>query len=185
MNYINFRQFEIDTVQSEIKTEHEWQKLIKKSDVCSGIAYKDVHLPWCMGFSEAKLMCEKYRGQMTTIRSSKQQKQIFDQLREIPNSVVGCAWPGIWTGFTDMAVEGQFIDVNDGILLNSLGNFSPFIIGQPNGDTKQNCAQACIACDKPLLDAKSWGDGPCDDAIHSFCQINRNPQFQLRGKLKE
>ena len=175
-----FRQFETDMVQSWVKTEHEWQNVIRKTEVCSGTVPKDVHLPWCMGFKESKLMCEKYRGQITTITSSEVQKHIFDQLRETANSSVACDWQGVWTGFSDLEVEGHFIDANDGRTLDSLGDFDPFVIGQPNGDTKQNCAFADLELP---YDTKAWGDGPCADAIHSFCRMDYNPTLQIRGEL--
>ena len=177
---INFRKFDNNTVQSWIKEEDEWQNLIKYSEVCSGNAPKDIHMPWCLSFAEAKLMCEKYQGQMTIITSSEVQKNLFDPLREIANSF-GCHDREVWTGFSDTAVEGHFIDVNDGRWLNSLGDFDPFVIGQPNGDTKQNCADA----DLDIPYEKSWYDVPCEEyAIHSFCRSDENPQAQIRGELK-
>ena len=126
-------------------------------------------------------MCEKYQGQMTIITSSEVQKSIFDRLRKVANLTVGCDdRRAVWTGFSDTAVEGHFIDVNDGIWLNSLNEFDPLVIGQPNGDTKQNCLSALF--DMPY-DAKSWYDDTCVHKWHSFCKINNDPTFQIRGKI--
>ena len=156
--------------------------MIKESDVCSGDALKDVHLPWCLGFTDAKLMCEKFRGQLSTITSSKIQKGLFETLREIANYSVGCDYRSVWTGFSDSIVEGDFIDVNHGTMLKSLTDFDPFVIGQPNGHTEQNCVWAYF--DMPH-EKPCWFDDPCDVKVHSFCKIRMNPMFQIRGKLKE
>ena len=125
---------------------------------------------------------------MTIITSSEIQKNIFDRLRAIANSSVRCDYLGTWTGFTDTAVEGHFIDVYDGKWLNSLGDFDPFVIGQPNGDTRENCANADLESSQynknPSFDARTWYDDPCDLAIHSFCKTHSNPTFNIRGKLK-
>ena len=131
-------------------------------------------------------MCEKYKGQMTIITSSGVQKHIFAQLREIANSF-GCDYRALWTGFSDLAVDGRFIDVNNGRRLNSFGDFEPFVLGQPNGDTKENCANANL--DMPYenqswFDATSWFDANCQDEIHSFCKCDENPQVQIRGEQK-
>ena len=124
---------------------------------------------------------------MTVITSSEMQKYLFDRLREVANSSVGCAYPGIWTGFSDIAAEGHFIDVYNGKWLSSLGDFDPLIIGQPNGDTKENCASADLRVynKKPSFDAKTWYDDPCDVALHSFCKIHQNPTLKMRGKLEK
>ena len=121
---------------------------------------------------------------MTVITSSELQKTLFDQLKDIANSF-GCDYRAVWTGFADIAAEGSFIDVNNGRRLDSLGDFDQFVIGQPNGDTKENCANANldIPYEKPRFDAKSWYDGPCEDTIHSFCRSDENPQVQIRGEL--
>ena len=130
-------------------------------------------------------MCEKYRGQMTVITSSELQKTLFDKLKDIANSF-GCDYGAVWTGFSDTAVEGHFIDVNDGRRLDSLGDFHPFVIGQPNGDNKQNCAGANLEMpyEKSTFDATSWFDDACENEVHSFCRIDENPQAQIRGELK-
>ena len=180
----NFRKRENNLIQSWIKSEDKWRSLIKDSEVCSGDVPRDVHLPWCLGFSESKLMCEKYQGTIIVITSPEIQKTLFDRLSEIANHSVECDYLRIWTGFSDTAVEGHFVSVYDGTWLNSLVNFEPFIIGQPNGDTIENCALADLAVynKKPSLNAKTWYDTPCEWAVHTFCKIHKNPTFKIRGK---
>ena len=72
-------------------------------------------------------MCEKYRGQMTIITSSKQQRELFLQLRHISKSS-DCTWHNeVWTGFSDKESEGNFVDVFDGRDLDAIVDFQPFL----------------------------------------------------------
>lgn len=165
-------------MKSWIKPEAKWEKLIQNSEVCTGVGPKSILLPWCMKFDEAKLLCEKYRGHMTTIVSSNQQRELFSQVRNSLRST-DCTWHNeVWTGFSDEEEEGNFVDVIDGSVLDTIADFMPFFVGQPNGGSFENCASA----DAKVLSEKSWYDARCDDSILSFCTIYKNPLLQIRGE---
>ena len=175
---INFRDFKNNAMKSWFKQEANWEKLIQNSEVCSGVGPKSILLPWCMKLEEAKLLCEKYRGRMTIITSSKQQRELFLQLRQISQST-DCTWHNeVWTGFSDEEEEGHFVDVIEGRDLDATVDNQPFFLGQPNGGSLENCASA----DAKVVSEQSWYDARCDDSILSFCTIDKNPLLQIRGE---
>ena len=175
---IDFRSFKTGNIQSWLKGASRWQKLIQHSEVCTGEGPKDVLLPWCLKFAEAKLLCEKYKGQMTIITSSELQRTLFLQLEHISEGLE-CTWHNeVWTGFSDGEVEGHFVDVNEGRALDAMYDLNPFVLGQPNGGITENCAAAIAE----MPNENSWFDGRCDDSILSFCKFDKNSHLQIRGE---
>ena len=56
-------------------------------------------------------------------------------------------------------------------------DFSPWYIGEPNGDTLENCGVVW-----PV--EGTWNDIDCSRKFCSFCDLDRLPDLELRGKTK-
>ena len=84
-----------------------------------------------------------------------------------------------WTGWTDEIEENEWAanqDSNPIYLKNQ--SFNPWLKGQPNGESMQNCASL-------YLDSKTWNDYYCSNSKEN-CAICNKPlsiRFTLRGKL--
>ena len=131
----------------------------------------DVPLPFRLNMPQAKLLCEKYRGQMITIRSMEMQNKLFSQLAKILGDSNCENHNRAWTGVSDEVQEGHFVDVYRGQRLD----FLPFSPGEPNGEEDENCAFATNC-------GSVWYDTDCDDKFYSFCEVNQQPLLQIRGR---
>ena len=154
-----------------MKTHIEWKRQIKSTEICTGSDPVDVILPWFLTMTEAKHLCEKYRGKTTIITSAKMKEEIFSQMDTIQD-LSGCSWPKCvaWTGYSDEDEEGKYVDVNEGKALH----FEPWAPGEPNGKQNENCGIA----NKP---SPFWYDAPCENSYLSFCRIEETSRLHLRG----
>ena len=165
-----------------IKDKNEWQRYIRNSEICFE-DFVDVLLPWCLDMHESQLICNKYRGQMTTFTSSEQQEETFSFLQGI-SQTVKCFKTDrqVWTGFSDEREEGYFVDANDGSPMLEFMELNPFHISQPNGGREENCLNAWKNDDDEI----SWWDTYCNrKGIPFFCRIDSNPRVQIRGEITE
>ena len=167
---------------SWLESKEQWHDLVKRANICIGANPIDVLLPWCLGMHEAKLICDKYRGNITIITSIELQRQLYSQLKgkvyeencDVPDG------PVIWTGFSDEAFEGNFVDVLDDKPLKSFFQTTPFAPSQPNGKSNENCAMAANH-----MHGWDWFDTNCARSLPSFCKLNENPQMKIRGRHQE
>ena len=158
---------------SWMKDKIEWENKIKSTEICSGSDPVDILLPWFLTMTEAKQLCEKYKGNPSVITSAEMRETLFSQMENIPE-LEGCAWPKCvaWTGFTDEEDEGAFVDINEGKALN----FSPWSQGEPNGKQNENCGISNKL-------SPNWYDAPCENSYLSFCRMEGVSRFHLRGNV--
>lgn len=52
--------------------------------------------------------------------------------------------------------------------------FQPWYLGEPNGDTLENCAIVWTGKD-------AWNDQNCNEDFCGFCEFDRAPDLQIRG----
>ena len=158
-----------------MKDENEWENEIKNTEICLGSDPVDILLPWFLTMTEAKHLCEKYKGKSSVITSAEMRDTLFSQMDNIPE-LEGCAWPKCvaWTGFSDEEDEGLFVDINEGKFLN----FSPWAQGEPNGKQNENCGISNKL-------SPNWYDAPCENSYLSFCRMEGVSRFHLRGNLAE
>ena len=175
----NFSGYNAGNLLSVITDENQWQKVIKNSEICTSKGYVDVLLPWCLGMHEAKLLCNKFKGQMTIITSSELQEKLFLSIQGIYKAVT-CFEDGmVWTGFSDEQDEGHFVDSNEKTPWSTMMDFIPFDLSQPNGEKEENCL---VAFNNTSYE-NSWYDSYCYSRnIPSFCRIDKNPRILIRGE---
>ena len=163
---------------SWVKSEDNWKRLIKNTEICQDAESIDIPIPWCLGMRKAQRLCTKLGGHMTVISDLEKQKEIFSKHERFLD-IAGCKFFNegsacLWTGFTDERVEGQYIEVNEGRKLETMFRPSPMAPGEPNGDREENCLFSCV-------DSPFWYDVRCSSSLTSFCSINKNPWIQIRG----
>ncbi len=83
------------------------------------------------------------------------------------------AQPSFWAGWWDKPTEGTFSDVNTGNPLTET-MFQPWYLGEPNGDTLENCAIV-------WPERNSWNDVECDRMFCGFCEFEKAPDLMIRG----
>ena len=180
----HFSEYYAGNLLAWIRTNDEWQESIQGAEICKGTMSVDVRLPWCLGMKEAKQLCNKYRGEMTIITSSKVQHELFIKLEETTdaNDCVKnkTSIKKIWTGFTDEEVEGLFVNINDETPLIDMLNPVPFSHSDPNGENAENCITASIKSNQSY--EASWYDTWCGRPLASFCRIDQVPRLKIRGK---
>ena len=176
LNIYYFSGYNSGNLVSWMKQEPQWHNLIRNVNICTDDNPVDVLLPWCLGMVEAKQLCNKYRGELTIITSSKLQNKLFS-MQELSGTVDGCNRDWIWTGFSDEQLEGHFIDANNGIPSDSLIDTVPFHPSQPNGERAENC----VAAGKLLQYDTSWYDTYCHGTRPFSCRMEKNPRVQIRG----
>ena len=131
-----------------------------------------------MGMNEAKLLCNKYGGDMTIITGRDLQEKLFLSMDGASASINCLREDLIWTGFSDEKVEGNFTDLNEGRSINDMINPVPFRLSQPNGDRAENCVAARSMYPYEI----SWFDTYCyRKNIPTFCSLHKNPRIQIRG----
>ena len=161
--------------------------MIKNTEICRPANHVHIHVPWCLGMIEAKQLCEKYRGKLSVITSSEQQRELFSLMEELKNDT-NCG-VHIWTGFTDESSEGHYADIYEMRPLEPTVGLSPFAPSQPNGRTKENCAVAYKSRVSGGEETAqkfdiSWYDYNCKDPhVLSFCEIERAAFIKMRGDL--
>ena len=67
------------------------------------------------------------------------------------------------------------MDARSTVLTESM--YQPWKVGEPNGDTLENCAAAWVARGK-------WNDHVCEREFCAFCELEEAPEFQLRGRAR-
>ena len=83
------------------------------------------------------------------------------------------AFGSYWAGWWDETEEGIFSNANTGELLLS-DMYQPWYLGEPNGDTLENCASVWSA-------KGAWNDLSCDATACGYCEFERAPDLQMRG----
>ena len=170
----------------KMRDKSQWNKGIQNSEICTNKDPSDVLLPWCLNIHEGKQLCNKYKGHMTIITNSELQDKLLLLSKGISDAK-GCLNEFhnlVWTGFTDEEVEGNFIDINEGLPMNAMMDLLPFNPSEPNGERAENCV---IAWDMEGAQSQykydiSWYDTTCYRRdIPSFCKIDDNPRIQIRG----
>ena len=80
-----------------------------------------------------------------------------------------------WNGWWDEPNEGVWQDVNSG---EPLGNasFAQWYLGEPNGNTLENCGVTWAV-------RNAWNDIPCHKIYCGYCELERAPDLQIRGKF--
>ena len=121
---------------------------------------------------EAKQLCDKYTGEMTIVKTTKLQEEFFSQMKMA--KVIDDCERVLWTGFSDEAMEDNFVDVNQGRPIKELLDPIPFATSQPNGGNAENCVVAWTG-------NALWYDTRCHRTAVSFCKIDANPRLQMRG----
>lgn len=85
------------------------------------------------------------------------------------------AEPSYWAGWWDKPREGTFSDVNTGENLTET-MFHPWYLGEPNGDTLENCAIVW-----PVRN--SWNYESCNKQFCGYCEFEYSPDLLIRGKI--
>ena len=80
--------------------------------------------------------------------------------------------PELWTPITDQLNENQFLNIYD----NSAVSYLPFIKGQPNGGSSQNCVNM-IMSQSPT----PYNDAQCDIKSCVVCEQSSRRLLRLRG----
>ncbi len=78
-----------------------------------------------------------------------------------------------WAGWYDEPTEGQYEDADSGSPLTKQ-MFQAWYLGEPNGDTLENCAMVWIA-------RNAWNDVSCSHQYCSFCEFEEAPDIQIQG----
>ena len=163
------------------KDKNVWNKVIKTSEICTSQGSVDVLLPWCLSMHGAKLLCNKYRGQMTIITSLELEGKLFSSIEGISDRIKCLREDTVWTGFSDEKVEGNFVDANEGIPLGNMTDYIPLHLSQPNGGREENCVQSY----KNDQNETYWFDTNCQrKKIPFFCRVDNNPRIQIRGECQ-
>ena len=81
--------------------------------------------------------------------------------------------PSYWAGWWDTPSEGTFSDANTGVPLTK-DMYQPWYLGEPNGDTLENCVIVWSPKD-------AWNDDGCNKEFCGFCELERAPDVQIRG----
>jgi hypothetical protein len=84
--------------------------------------------------------------------------------------------PEYWGGWWDVNEEGNFTNVNTGMLLPKEVGDTKWYLGEPNGDTLENCVIV-------YPDRNAWNDDSCSKKLCGFCEWERAPDLQIRGEL--
>ena len=79
-----------------------------------------------------------------------------------------------YAGWWDVPQEGTFSNANDPSDVLVPSSFKPWYLGEPNGDTLENCVVVW-----PIRNA--WNDVECNFPTCSFCELERAPDIQIRG----
>ena len=157
---------------SWIKSKNAWEKQIRFTDICTGSDAVEVLFPWFLPMLESKHLCEKFNGKTVVIANQEMQETLFSQMNNYPE-LAGCPWPKCvaWTGVSDEANEGHFVDINEGKPLE----FKPWSPGEPSGKREENCGIAYKL-------APFWYDAPCENGYFSFCRVEETARLHLRGR---
>ncbi len=78
-----------------------------------------------------------------------------------------------WSGWWDQPSEGTFSDATGRTKLPP-GGYHPWYLGEPNGNTEENCGVV-------WADRGAWNDDSCSKEACGFCQLERAPVMTLRG----
>ena len=84
-------------------------------------------MPVKLGMRGGQHHCEKYSGNITVIKDSK----MWDSHLAKYFTTTNIATTLVWTGYSDEASEGQFVDIVEG---KKLTDELMFAEGQPSGD---------------------------------------------------
>lgn len=144
-----------------------------------------------LNVSASKALCNKVNGKMFVLDSPRAQGKGMDLLHSRERckqkgmsysytyykcyrlNVILLQAGRLWAGWVDMDIEGQFVDINEqNRTLNSV-NFEAWDDGEPNGDTKENCAL--------LHPGNKWYDMSCVEYACGICDIRSIPTFTMRG----
>ena len=166
-----------------------WENLIQSSEICTdGFTLTDVFFPWNMGMRKGNYLCNKYMGNITIIENMKMWYALSSQMNHnwdinhyrsfnaldmpLPNNLSKniSEEVDIWTGFSDIEIEGNFVDI---VEANVSFNYSLFAKGEPNGKRRENCVE--------IRNKYGWNDDPCSVKKAFFCRMGQNPVFQIRG----
>ena len=82
-----------------------------------------------------------------------------------------------WAGYNDITNDGWRNELN-GKLLNRGDGFWPWLVGEPNGGTLENCA--CVVASQ-----NGWNDYMCFEKTKGFCRIQPRPKLILRGNFQK
>ncbi len=118
---------------------------------------------------DASANCYALHGYLATVRSSKENRWVYEFLRMYDN-----AGRDVWIGLNDVSKEGSMV-WSDG----STSNFTNFNIGQPdNAGGGEHCAQ--------YWNNKNgaWNDAGCNVAIRSLCRYDRALSAPSIGRLR-
>ncbi|XP_076078136.1 C-type lectin domain family 10 member A-like [Mytilus galloprovincialis] len=115
------------------------------------IYFSNKQLYW----NEAEAACEKKGAYLVTIDSEDKMNFVSKYL----NVFQSFRYTHFWIGLKDAPIEGHWRWIESG---SSLGSYSSWGPGQPDGDTSQNCVQASLNGTQAF-----WYDAKCENPHHS------------------
>jgi hypothetical protein len=147
---------------------------VTKTSICQPQIVGPILLPEVQNMSSTLALCQKLQGNLMVVDSNETQVQLANMVSQSPKCVntQGRLWGGWW----DQLIEGIYENVNDRSDILTKDKFQIWGVGQPNGDTKENC----VVLWKEI--GWRWSDLNCGLKACGVCNIdNIPPTFYLRG----
>ena len=124
-------------------------------------------IPASMTWLAGELACEATRGGVRSYTHL----AVFSSDLELAAALA--AFPGVplALGFSDAAVEGQFVPITDEVVAWPASTSPPWLAGQPNNLTEQDCLHVDAT---GQLDDKDCDD-PLSDTFQALCECDEHP----------
>ena len=135
-----------------------------------------VLIPEKRSMESLQLVCTQIGGKVSVIKDNETQIEMSAKAVKSESCTKG-GQPQFWSGWSDEQIEGVFQDVNNGEILSE-SHFSPWFVGKPNGERRENCVQVDGT-------RHSWNDVICHRPYCGFCELEHSPEVQIRGLCDE
>ncbi|XP_068203826.1 uncharacterized protein [Palaemon carinicauda] len=135
---------------------------------------KAIFIPEQMYPDQAIEFCKLADAVLYLPENSEENTQLVTQAQLFNDICVGNSYRLMYLGVTDNAKEGEWLRVSDGQPMA----YSNWFVGEPNGDTKDNCVVLRRNDDH-------WGDIVCDYELCFACGRTHEDYLQLRGLCEE
>ncbi|XP_064085229.1 mannose-binding protein A-like [Macrobrachium nipponense] len=135
---------------------------------------KAVFIPEQMYLDHAIKFCSLLHASLYIPENAEENAQLTIQAKKFNDICVGNSYRLMYLGATDKVKEGQWLKVADGKPIE----YSNWFVGEPNGDTKDNCLVLRRNDDH-------WADIVCDYELCFSCGTTNKDFLQLRGLCEE
>ena len=162
-NIINWKTAEWDLGDFEQKDLNRSEICEKEEDLMKMVSGK-------RNMMESMKICKQLKGTLAPANNASSWNELVEFSREHGRLCSGY----IWTSYSDEDKENKFVDLSSGQEMS----WSHWGIGQPNGNTEQNCVEVKTS-------NKCMNDVSCLSKRCTVCLIKNKPQLYLRGHCHE